>query len=70
MRNVPGRVTQIQPFGDRIMQARKSKRGTIYRKAVQIRQGWTVGEAKRLGFCVARVCLAVEVGLVLSYTAG
>lgn len=42
----------------------------MYRKAVQIRQGWTVGEAKRLGFCVARVCLAVEVGLVLSYTAG
>ena len=33
------------------------------RKAVQIRQGWTKGESKRLDFCVRRVCLAVQVVL-------
>ncbi len=46
--------------------ARKKKEGTMNRKAVQIRQGWTTRGSKRLNFCVRQVCLAVQVVLVLS----
>ena len=45
---------------------RGEEEGTMNRKAVQIRQGWSRGESKRLDFCMRRVCLAVQVVLVLS----
>ena len=42
------------------------RRGSIPRKAVQIRQHWAMGESKRLGFCVLRACLVIQVAHVLS----